>query len=498
MALLKLKNARAILDGHVVFDSLDFQLEAGRSAAIVGANGAGKTTLLRLLAGELWPQRAESRSFDFGNGPTWSPLRAREEIALLSPFAQEKAVRLSLDGVDGEHGARLSVRECVTTGLFDSFLLHQTPSLRQWKQVEKRIEEFHLQEFATRELGTLSQGQLRRVLLARALVKQPRLVLLDEAASGLDVGARTELFAALARLADGGTSFVFASHRREELPSWAQRWLLSEGELKPEEEGAPIKSVGPHSIHIEASGSETVIAPTSNAIIPLQSVFVLRSASVFLGGNAILRDLNWRWPSGVQLRVRGENGSGKSTFLRLLCGDLAPAHGGSIERLGEVNPRPIWEWRRRIALVSPQLQARFHDAISVREAVASGFEGGFVAPRQLDAGQRDAVENALDEWQLGSLAARRFDRLSFGQTRRVLLARALVAKPEVVLIDEALDGLDAAIREQCDAKWTQLMREGVHFAFASHHDEDFPGWTNGEIVLENGEVKADARFKPTI
>ncbi|BCM90849.1 putative ABC transporter ATP-binding protein [Abditibacteriota bacterium] len=492
MALVELKSARAVLEGHVVFDSLDFQLNVGQSAAIVGANGAGKTTLLRLLAGELWPQRAESRTFDFGNGPTWSPLHAREEIAFLSPFAQEKTVRLTLDGVDGEHGARLTVRECVATGFFDSFLLHQKLSAQQVERIEAALREFHVEDVATRELGTLSQGQLRRVLLARALVKGPRLVLLDEAASGLDARARAELFAVLGALGNSGTSFVFASHRREELPAWAQRWTLGEGELKHDDKSALFASAVP--VREMNSGiSQETLAPgvVGNAT---ESVFVLRHVSVFLGGNPILRDLDWHWPHGVHLRVRGENGSGKSTFLRLLGGELAPAHGGSIERLGEINPRPIWEWRRRIALVSPLLQTRFHDAISVREAIASGFEGGFVAPRQLDGEQRDAVEVTLDEWQLRPLAERRFDRLSFGQTRRVLLARALVAAPEVVLLDEANDGLDVATREQCAAKWAQLARSGVHFAFASHHDEDFPDWMNGEVILADGKVIANARF----
>ncbi|RYX84605.1 ATP-binding cassette domain-containing protein [bacterium] len=493
MPLVELKGARAVLEGHVVFDALNFQLGAGQSAAIVGANGAGKTTLLRLLAGDLWPQPAESRLFDFGGTPTWSPLRAREEIAFLSPFAQEKAVRLSMDGVDGERGARLTVRECVTTGFFDSFLLHQTPSAAQQQQVERMLRDFHLELFATRELETLSQGQLRRVLLARALVKGPRLVLLDEAASGLDARARDELFVALGNLEKSGTSFVFASHRSEELPVWAQGWTLAKGELTRADEH-PIISPTP-SVRTDNNALTQVLNQPQDTA---ESVFVLRDVSVFLGGNPILSHLDWRWPRGVHLRVRGENGSGKSTLLRLLSGDLVPAHGGHIERLGEVNPRPIWEWRRRIALVSPQLQARFHDAISVRDAIASGFEGGFVAPRQLEDSQHEAIERALDEWQLRPLTERRLDRLSFGQTRRVLLARALVASPEVVLLDEAIDGLDVAMREQCNAKWTQLARAGVHFAFASHHDEDFPDWTNEEIVLENSQIKSARPFDVVI
>jgi len=484
MPLISLSNARIILEGQTVFNSLDFALEEGQSVSLTGANGAGKTTLLRVLSGELWPVPAESRQYHFGENPIWSPLRARQQIAFVSPLSQERMVRLARDGADNERGARLSVRECVATGWFDSLLLTQSPTHEQETRIEAMLGAFSLDELVARDIGTLSQGQLRRVLLARALVKQPRVVLLDEAASGLDEAARAELFAALEPLAGSGTTFVFASHRAEELPAWTTRWTISQGRLHRVEEGAGVLAIP----EARYATEEARDASARGALFSLQGV------SVLLEGAPILRDLDWVWPRGVHLRVIGENGSGKTTFLRLLGGELSPAHGGQIVRLGQIN-RPIWEWRRRIALVSPLLQARFHDAISVREAVASGWEGGFVAPRELPYEAREAVDRALDEWELNALAERRFDRFSYGQTRRVLLARSLVSSPEVVLLDEALDGLDSATRAFCFAKWRDLAQGGTHFAFASHHSSDFPNWATGAVRLEAGRI-VDA--KPSV
>lgn len=529
MALIELKAAQVVLEGHPIFQSLDFALQSGQSMSVTGANGAGKTTFLRLLGGDLWPVDAESRCYGFGDKPTWSPLRAREQIAFVSPLAQERVVRLAQDGADGERGARLSARKCVSTGLFDSFLLHQKPTTEQQKQVERALARFSLNELAGRELQTLSQGQLRRVLLARALVKHPRVVLLDEAASGLDTGARDELFIALHSLSQSGVTFVFASHRAEELPAWTTRWTIGNGRIERESSGgtearlqapsSPVRSAASVIPRGHAEESNNADLPFSNEEPQVDSpacllgmtkatgatsnrspavtkggderalVFELQNVSVFLDGTPILRDLNWVWTRGAHWQIAGENGSGKTTFLRLLGGELSPALGGEIKRLGQTN-RPVWEWRRRIALVSPLLQARFHEALSVREAIASGWEGGFVAPRELSTDQQNAVEWALDEWDLRHLQRRRFDRLSYGQTRRVLLARALVASPEVVLLDEALDGLDAATRDFCFQKWQQLARNGTHFAFASHHAADFPGWVNGEIRLESGRMGA--------
>jgi len=484
MPLISLSNANVILEGYSVFNSLDFALEAGQSVSLTGANGAGKTTLLRVLSGELWPVPAESRQYGFGEFLTWSPLRARQQIAFVSPLAQEKRVRLGHDGAEDERGARLSVRECVATGWFDSLLLTQAPTPEQEAAIEETLCAFSLDELAARDIGTLSQGQLRRVLLARALVKQPCVVLLDEAASGLDEAARAELFAALEPLAGSGTTFVFASHRAEELPAWTTPWSIAEGRLHRVEEGAGILAIREARCATEEAREATEEAHDASA---RGALFSLQKVSVFLEGASVLRDLDWVWPRGVHLRVSGENGSGKTTLLRLLGGELSPAHGGEIVRLGDVN-RPIWEWRRRIALVSPLLQARFHDAISVREAIASGWEGGFVAPRELPHKAREAIDQTLDEWALSELAERRFDRLSYGQTRRVLLARSLVSSPEVVLLDEALHGLDSATRAFCFAKWRDLARRGTHFAFASHHSSDFPAWAMGKVRLEAGRI----------
>ncbi len=223
------------------------------------------------------------------------------------------------------NAARLTVRECIATGLFDSFLLHQTPTSSQQEHIEAMLARFRLEDVANRDLNTLSQGQLRRVLLARALVKSPRLVLLDEAASGLDVFARHELFAALETLSQSGTSFVFASHRSEELPAWAARWKLEDGQLKRDSNGSDGQTVGATPVVAHAKplleGNHRG-CPYENEPKPL---FALQNVSVFLDGHAILRDLNWTWPRGTHWRVKGENGSGKSTFLRLLGADLVPA-----------------------------------------------------------------------------------------------------------------------------------------------------------------------------
>ena len=191
--LIQLENARVELDHRVILENLNWTLNSGAHAAIVGANGSGKSTFLRVISGQLWPRPARSRTFAFGEALTHTPLLARERIAHLSPEIQEKYVRQSLVGAEGERGWELTAREVIFSGWFDSALLHQTPDQAQRKRADELIEQFDLESLANRSYATLSQGQLRRVLLARALVKSPQVLLLDEACSGLDARARDAL-----------------------------------------------------------------------------------------------------------------------------------------------------------------------------------------------------------------------------------------------------------------------------------------------------------------
>ena len=490
---IELRDARVVLGGREVLRIENFRIERGVHTAITGANGSGKSTLLRVLAGRIWPESFDSRTYRFVDRETSSPIRAREIVAWLSPELQEQYVRQSQGGADNERGWELSVRTCVLTGFFDSQLLHQTPSEAQTARADSLLTEFGLADLANRLLTSLSQGQLRRVLIARALAGAPQWLFVDEACSGLDEIARDEVLKELQRLASRGEiTLVMTSHRARELvPAIQSVWEMRDG--------------APHRATIPMAIDETVRVPVANPkrlvdeansldkrfVDEIDSLIELKNVSVFIDGAPILQSMNWRWPRGAHLAIRGANGSGKSTFLRLLCGKLAPAKGGEIVRFGSNKTRPIWEIARDVALVSPQLQARFRDEMSVETAVSTGFFDAFSLWRALDEREIAARENWIQRLDLESLRHRTFGRLSYGQTRRVLLARALVTNPKIVLLDEALDGFDFDSREVIDELLAELVRKGVHFAFASHHSEDFPSWCNTRLHFVDGKLATD-------
>jgi molybdate transport system ATP-binding protein len=373
MALIELRNASVWLDGDEILKSLSWQLRRGAHCAFVGGNGAGKSTFLRLLAGRIWPRSHTSRIYDFGSGPTWSPLRARPKIALLSPELQERFVRQLQDGPDNERGWRLNSREAILAGLFDAELLHQKPSHEQEKRAEEVMDTLGIGPLVPRPLQTLSQGEMRRVLLARALVSRPEVLLLDEACSGLDAAARAAMLELIESLAQKcQTTLVMTSHREEEIVgAVAERFWLKNGEMSPWETtcSPPFANKGERSLNPDVlTKNELKLEARKDA--PL---IELQNASVFLDSAPILRDLNWELVSGQHFAIEGANGSGKTTFLRLLHGEIHPALGGKIVRFGETKLQSRAAIGRKIAFLSPATQARYDDEISVEMAVASGF-----------------------------------------------------------------------------------------------------------------------------
>ncbi|MEQ2009241.1 MAG: ATP-binding cassette domain-containing protein, partial [Limisphaerales bacterium] len=149
-------------------------------------------------------------------------------------------------------------------------------------------------------------------------------------------------------------------------------------------------------------------------------------------------------------------------------GELHPAVGGSIERFNETRRHTLWEIRARVGYVGPDLQTAYRDDLTAREVVASGF---FASIGLLDAvtrAQWRRVDAVLEQFSLGDLAQENFLRLSYGQRRRLLLARAMVHRPQVLLLDEPLDGLDEGALVRMCQHVSELNLTGIALVAVSH------------------------------
>jgi molybdate transport system ATP-binding protein len=476
--------------GAPVLRDVTWRLERGERWGIVGANGSGKTTFLGLIAGTVWPapERGERR-YDFGRGAEHDAVSARREVVGASHEIQDRYARL---------GWNFTALDVVLSGIYRTDVPRRHPDARERKLALATMGELGVALLAPRRFLELSRGEQRRVLIARGVAFAPSVLLLDEPASGLDRGARTELGALLERVPES-VALVCAAHVEADLPASIDRIVrLEHGRIV----ASGMRSDAPRSAYERRARHEasagTVPEAARDAVHPrvrnrdsspdrdrTSPLVELENANVWLGPRRVIRDLDWRIEQGQQWLVTGANGSGKSTLLRMLHGQLRPAMGGAIRWPALGNPRSVWTLRRQVAWVSPELQAAYRYPTTVRECVASGFDSSFGLTRAPTPRENERVDELLAEFALDALAARPLTTLSYGQARRALVARALANRPRLLLLDEPWEGLDQAASAALSRALAATVAHGTQLVCASHltaHRELF----THEIVLEPG------------
>ena len=484
--LVALDDVAVDIQGHRVLDRIDMQIHAGEHWGIVGANGSGKSTLLRLIEGSLWPAPGRGgRRYDFGDGPQTDAIQARRRVALVGPELQNRYARFDWN---------FRVRDVVRSGVTRTSIPQRHPGSDEMRRTQETLTRLDLAGLADQRFLTLSHGQQRRVLIARALGFEPALLLLDEPASGLDTEARRMLDLLLASVAESAT-IVATAHHRAQLPAVAQRVAeLEAGRLAAAVPATPADnnrssptarlsthaSAGPSTVTGSTVAASTIAASTvaestdgafTAAASTTEPLIVLRKASVWFDGTAALREIDWMLCRGEHWLISGANGSGKSTFLRLLHGQLRPAVGGSIEWPGLGNPSNVWDLRRQVGLVSPELLAAYRYPATVRDCIASGIESSFGVTRGLSADEWARVDALLERFELDRLAERLLTSLSYGQLHRTMIGRTLINGPRLVLLDEPWEGLDPATRRLVAGLLADAVATGTQIVCASHIDE---------------------------
>ena len=196
------------------------------------------------------------------------------------------------------------------------------------------------------------------------------------------------------------------------------------------------------------------------------------------GKTVILRNLNWTIRAGESWALLGPNGSGKTTLLSLILGDNPQVYNNDVVVFGQQRGtgESIWEIKQHIGWVSPELHLHFTDSASSFEVVASGFHdtvGLFETPT---ARQRTAVRRWLRRFRLLEFAREPLFALSAGLQRMVLLARALVKNPRLLILDEPCQGLDSSHRNLFTQAVDGLIRSGLVTAiYVTHRQEEIPG-----------------------
>jgi len=476
--LVRFEHVDVALEGVPILHDIHWHLNRGEHWGIVGANGSGKSTLLGLIGGTLWPAPGSGqRSYDFGAGTETDAVHARSEIVLVSHELQDRYARLNWN---------FTALDVVLSGVYRTDVPRRRPATEQRSRALAVLRRLGVAHLGERRFLELSRGEQRRVLIARGVAFGPTVLLLDEPASGLDAASRLELSAMLQVVAAECT-LVCTAHVADDLPPLIARYLsIERGRVVAAESrsaDAPRALAREPTRH--ASQIQGVAAPLTTA--PDQALIALDHADVWLGARHVLRDVSWRLEPAQHWLVTGPNGSGKSTFLRMLHGQLRPALGSEVHWPALGDPRNVWELRKQIAWLSPELQAAYRYPSTVRACVASGFESSIGQTRGLTSEESARVDELLVDLELTELAERTLRTLSYGQARRALIARALVNRPRVLLLDEPWEGLDAPTAELLNRTLANVIAARTQLVCTSHLAAHRDHFTH-ELGLEVGRV----------
>ena len=234
-----------------------------------------------------------------------------------------------------------------------------------------------------------------------------------------------------------------------------------------------------------------------------ENIVEMRSVSVVRGGKHILKDVDIIISDGENLAIIGPNGSGKTSFVKLLTGENRPYYkddGSSSLKLFGKDRWNIFDLRNRLGIVSMDLQTQFSDTTKVHEVIASGFFGSLDVFRnhEVTDDMREAVYGSALRLGIDDILDREIGGLSLGEMRRVLIARALVSEPELLILDEPMTGLDIVMKDLFRRMFDILSSDGVRIVMITHELEDIPSCVDRVIMIKDGEKIADGSEKDVL
>ena len=488
--LIRTEGVSVLYGGQAALSGVNLAIREKEHTILSGGNGAGKSTLMRLLRGEIYPSRG-SVLWRTPGGMDASPLSGRAMTALLSAGQMEHYSRRAW-GITGE--------EILLTGISDTSLFYSKATDEERAAVVTMARLFKIEPLLARELAHLSQGQLSILLLARACMRKPEVLLLDEFTNALDTQACRRVVGILEMLAEDRT-LVLATYRRSILPREITREtalekgnIVHDGPLRARtSQKNTLAGQHPFPDGPRARGNTTKIPPLID----------IRDATVYLGRLPVLHSVNWSIRQGEHWAVLGENGAGKSTLLRLAAGEEYPAVGGVVFRHTPYGT-PVSDQetlRKGVRLLSDALQANYAYNLPGLDLVLSGFEASIgtyreYLPEEL-AEARERIRLVSGSRSRENLEARPIRSLSTGELRRLLLARALVGAPYLLLLDEPFSGLDEAARRHMRDLLEDIAATGTQLAMVSHHESDLPACITHALRLDRGRVMgAEVRKRP--
>ncbi|TVU90105.1 molybdate ABC transporter ATP-binding protein ModF [Vreelandella titanicae] len=483
---IQLNKATISFDDRFTLSEIDWIIEPHQHWVITGTNGSGKSALAAALAG-------------VGKIEAGTVQGLPKNIGLVSFEAQAELIAKELKKDDADIMDVISLGTPVSEMIFEQC---QDPEL-----ASELVEKFGLTKLLDRAFRKLSTGETRKVMLIRALSSKPDLLILDEPFDGLDIDTLAMLQAHLASIIDT-VPMVMVLNRFDEMPDFIthiayldkERLEKNRGDKKRGDSGRLAFTVERQDeaafnelyqlLHLKTTDlslPEADPATKLPALDPSQPLVKLKQATIQYGDTVIVDKLDWTIEQGQHWQLSGPNGSGKTCVLSLITGDHPQCYTNDIFVFGfqRGNGESIWQIKQFIGYVSTALQWEYRVSTSCKNVIISGFYDSIGVYTKSTDHQKKIADQWLELLGMQDRADQPFNKLSYGDQRLLLIARAMVKHPPLLILDEPCLGLDdmnrqlvlALIEKICAGKETTVL-------YVNHHTEDKIKEIDNHLALE--------------
>lgn len=467
---LRVKGLSVKTANQFLLKDISFSIMEGECWAFTGPTGSGKSTLLRAI------KNYQSHPGRIAFSPEHAP-----KISFISHEHTFK----NLSGVNQfYYQQRFNASDAADAIKVKEGLL----SVANGEDLSYVVSLLHLENQLDQSVIQLSNGEHKRFQVAKALLEKSDWIILDNPYIGLDVSARQRLDAILSQLFESGVKLLLVSENN--FPSFIshiaslENGILTSVRTRREFVNQSIASTTRQQVPFDSF-------PNSCHFEDFKMAVEMKNVFVKYNGREVLHNINWQVKKGERWNVSGHNGSGKSTLLSLITADNPQAFANDIYLFDKKrgSGETIWEIKKKIGFVSPELHHYFDRSISCFDVIASGFFDTIGLFRKISEQQKKDVLRILQIFKISAFERKPLGALSQGQQRIVLLARALVKNPPLLILDEPCQGLDDSLAKIftgfVDDFCTNANKTLI---YVTHVESRIPQTINNFLKLEQGRI----------
>lgn len=514
---ITVENVTLRLHDRLILHNSSWQIHADEHWAVLGPNGSGKSTFVRSLWGGV-PLRSGRILFNFDDSKTEVPGTPQRDTIGYVSFEMHQSL-MEHEEMQEDLRAFANKTDEVTTAqdvIFSGILANRAVTSADEKRYAEIADLLGIQPLLLQPIMSLSTGEMRKALIARALVKSPKLLILDEPFDGLDEASRQSLAESINHLMTAPVRVILVVHRLEEIvPNITHVLFVKNGQLfmqGPKEEvltSEKISQLYGCQLHLEKSNEKYRVTYGIGESEPIDTgllceenhhdvpdiLIEMKETTVQYDGRIVLDQLNWVMRRGENWAILGPNGSGKSTILRLILGENLQGYANQITLFGKRKGtgETLWEIKKRIGAVSAELQVQYRKKMSAYDVIASGFYDSIGLYQYPTPEQKEIVDRWIQVLCIEDIAKEPYHHLSYGQKRMILLARAMVKSPDLLIVDEPCHGLDILNRKRILKILERIGQTQTNLLYVTNHKDEILNCVTHVMRIHKGRVLSQGR-----